>query len=87
MLLCRCKFCPTYSFGCLLKATPKLAKTYLEPRGPEKEEYVENMFCAYSKSSCIKVKKTCKCPNCPVHKKYELDKMYYCFGGSTGSVL
>lgn len=81
MFLCRCKFCPTYSLGCLVKATPQIVKAFLEPRGSEKEKKVENMFCVYGSSRCIKEKKGCKCPKCPVFKKYQLDKTYYCLGG------
>ncbi|HCP08855.1 MAG TPA: hypothetical protein DIT25_03605 [Candidatus Moranbacteria bacterium] len=78
---CRCKFCPTFSLGCLAKAAPKVAKIFVIPDGPKKEDHVENMFCAYGRSDCIKQKQGCKCPTCPVHKKYDLDKVYYCFGG------
>lgn len=81
LLRCRCKFCPSYSFGCLLKAGPSMAKVFLLPNGPEKEEHVESLFCAYGSSHCIKEKKGCKCPSCPVFKEYQLDKMYYCLGG------
>ncbi len=81
LLRCRCKFCPTYSLGCLLKATPQITKVFLMPNGPAKAEKVENMFCAYGVSNCIKEKKGCKCPGCPIFKKYQLDKMYYCLGG------
>lgn len=81
LLHCRCKFCPSYSFGCLLKAGPGMAKVFLESDGPKKEAHVESLFCAYGLSNCIKEKKGCKCPGCPVFKKYQLDKMYHCLGG------
>ena len=79
LLQCSCKFCPSYSLGCLLKATPSMTKVFLT--GMEKETHVESLFCAFEPSTCIKQKKGCKCPGCPVHKKYNLDKIYYCLGG------
>jgi hypothetical protein len=81
LLQCRCKFCPSYSLGCLLKATPQMTKVFLTPGSLEKETHVESLFCAYGSSNCIKAKKGCECPECPVHKKYDLDKIYYCLGG------
>lgn len=82
ILQCRCKFCPSYSFGCLMKAAPQMTKIFLTPgKNLQGETQVENLFCAFAPSRCIKEKKGCKCPGCPVHKKYNLDKIYYCFGG------
>jgi hypothetical protein len=81
LLSCRCKFCPSYPFRCLLKAAPKMTKVFLMPDGPGKEAHVESLFCAYEPSNCIKEGNGCKCPGCLVFKKYQLDKMYYCLGG------
>lgn len=82
LLQCRCKICPSYPLGCLLKATPGLTKIFVSPESSlEKQAHVESLFCAFEESDCIKAKKGCKCPRCPVHQKYGLDKIYYCFGG------
>ncbi len=78
ILKCRCKFCPTYTWGCLLKAAPQMTKIFAVPGALGKEEKVENLFCAYGKSGCIKEGKKCLCPNCPVHKAYGLEGMFYC---------
>jgi hypothetical protein len=80
LIQCRCKFCPSYPLGCLIKASPQMAKIFLTPGGAEKEAHVENLFCAFGSSNCIKDKKGCKCPGCPVHKKYNLEEVYYCLG-------
>jgi len=78
---CRCKFCPSFSFGCLMKAAPQMTKIFLSSADSlKKETHVENLFCAFEPSNCIKEKKGCKCPGCPVHKEYGLDKIYYCLG-------
>jgi len=75
---CQCKFCPSYSAGCLLKAAPQMAKVFLVPGSLKKETQLENLFCAYPASKCIKEKKGCKCPSCPVQKEYDLNGAYYC---------
>jgi hypothetical protein len=83
LMRCRCKFCPSYPFGCLLKAAPKMTKVFLIPNGPKKETHVESLFCAFEPSNCVKEKKGCNCPGCPVFKKYQLDKNYFCLGGAS----
>lgn len=79
LLQCRCKTCPSYSLGCLIKAGPKIAKTFLSSqKSLEKETHLESLFCAFEKSDCIGNKKGCRCPDCAVYKKYGLNKAYYC---------
>ena len=36
------------------------------------------MFCAFSKSECIKEDKGCICPECEIHKMYDLNREDYC---------
>ncbi len=79
LIQCRCKLCPSYPLGCLIKAGPQMAKVFLaSEKKLEKESHMESLFCAFEASSCIKEKKGCKCPSCSVHKKYDLDQTFYC---------
>lgn len=79
ILQCRCKFCPSYSVKCLIKAMPQMTKAFIGSKKKLKQEtHLENLFCAFDSSKCIKNKKGCKCPTCPVYKRNKLDSSYYC---------
>jgi hypothetical protein len=43
-----------------------------------KVEHLENMLCAFEKSNCIDKEQGCVCPDCQVHKEYDLQEVYYC---------
>lgn len=44
-------------------------------------------YCLVGKSNCIKEKKGCICPECPVTKKMELKWGYYCTDGSAMELM
>ena len=44
-------------------------------------------FCWVGKSQCIKEKKGCICPDCPVTAKMGLKWGYYCISGSAKSLM
>ena len=44
-------------------------------------------FCLVGKSACIKEKKGCICPDCPVTKKMGLKWGYYCTDGSAAELM
>lgn len=44
-------------------------------------------FCLVGKSNCIKEKKGCICPDCPVTKKMGLKWGYYCVEGDAKSLM
>lgn len=44
-------------------------------------------FCLAGKSTCIKEKKGCVCPECPVTKKMNLKWGYYCTDGSAKELM
>ena len=44
-------------------------------------------FCLVGKSKCIKEKKGCTCPDCPVTTKMGLKWGYYCTDGSAKSMM
>lgn len=44
-------------------------------------------FCLIGKSNCIKEKKGCICPDCPVTKKMNLKWGYYCTDGSAMKMM
>jgi len=44
-------------------------------------------FCLAGKSTCIKEKKGCICPDCPVTKKMGLKWGYYCTEGSAEAIM
>lgn len=44
-------------------------------------------FCLVGKSTCIKEKKGCICPDCPVTKKMNLKWGYYCIQGSAMEIM
>ena len=38
-------------------------------------------FCLNGKSKCIKSQSGCLCPTCPIQKKFNFNKVYYCIEG------
>lgn len=44
-------------------------------------------YCLTGKSKCIKEKKGCICPDCPVTKKMNLKWGYYCLQGSAMEIM
>jgi len=44
-------------------------------------------YCLTGKSKCIKEKKGCICPDCPVTKKMGLKWGYYCIQGSAKEIM
>ena len=79
--MCKCMSCPSYTTTCKIKGMPGNLATMVTG-GLEKAEHFEGMFCAYGKSNCIKEKKECVCPTCPVEKKYSMTGSTYCLNGS-----
>ncbi len=76
ILKCLCKKCPTYSFTCKVMAMPGNLILLVDPK--EDRPWAETMFCAYSKSNCIKEEKGCLCAKCEVYKENELSNLYFC---------
>jgi hypothetical protein len=76
LLKCKCKVCPTYEFTCKLMSIP--GNLILLVSDKSEKVHAETMFCAFEKSSCIDTEKGCLCGGCEVHKKYGLEKMYFC---------
>lgn len=74
---CLCMSCPSYGFACQMKAMPKNTAVMMKS-DISQVEHMENMFCGFGKSNCIDQEKGCVCPDCQVHKKYDLKEMYYC---------
>jgi len=74
---CQCMKCPSYGFACKMKAMPKNMMEMMKS-DISNVDHMEAMFCAFDKSNCIDEPKGCVCPDCQVHKDYNLDKMYYC---------
>jgi len=77
MMKCLCKSCPSYTFGCKMKAIPGIIGAMLGA-DISKKDHLESLFCAYEPSYCIKKKKGCVCLNCPVAKENALTQQYYC---------
>jgi Protein of unknown function (DUF2769) len=73
---CRCFCCPSYSWFCKMKSAPSTLVSLLGKPSPT--ERLENMFCAYENSCCIKIGKGCICFTCRVFKANGLKKGYYC---------
>ena len=44
-------------------------------------------YCLVGKSECIKEKKGCTCPDCPVTAKMNLKWGYYCIDGSAMEIM
>jgi len=49
---CKCAKCPSYTFGCKIKATPEHIADMLK-QDISNEKHIELMFCAFGKSKCI----------------------------------
>jgi len=67
ILKCLCKKGPTYSFTCKVMAMPGNLILLVDPK--EDRPWAETMFCAYSKSNCIKEEKGCLCAQCKYTRK------------------
>jgi hypothetical protein len=79
LLKCKCKYCPSYSLLCLLKAAPGAAKKFLMPaKSLEQARNAESLFCAFGPSQCIKEKLGCICGSCPVYNENNLQGGYFC---------
>ncbi|MDW7739105.1 MAG: DUF2769 domain-containing protein [Bacillota bacterium] len=76
LLKCLCKKCPTYSFTCKMMSIPGNIILLMDTK--DDRLHAETMFCAYSKSQCIKDEKGCICRKCEVYKENELSGMYFC---------
>ncbi len=77
--LCKCFSCPSYTTECKIKNGTSL------PNDVSKLNHLEAMFCAYEKSNCIHDIKSCKCVECDIYKKYDLNRSDFCVG--TGGIL
>ena len=69
---CICMDCPSYTMGCKIRSIPENLFKLAEDL--EKVDHYEKMFCAFSKSECIKEDKGCICPECEIHKMYDLNR-------------
>ena len=74
---CLCMKCPSYKLGCKLTAMPKNMVTIVKGNIGETEHF-EGMFCAFSKSKCIKKVTQCICETCDVYKDNNLTNYGYC---------
>lgn len=74
--LCKCMECPSFTTTCKIKEFPH--NTIDAIKGIENVDNLENLFCAYTKSSCIEEDKGCLCNECIVHEKYNLENGSYC---------
>ena len=73
---CICMDCPSYTMGCKIRSIPENLFKLAEDL--EKVDHYEKMFCAFSKSACIKEDEGCICPECEIHKMYDLNREDYC---------
>lgn len=76
IIRCLCPTCPVQeNSACVKENMMNFQEVLQSSEDPEPEDY-PGMYCANGKADCedIDTGKDCICPECPVYKKYELER-------------